>query len=420
MSEAGHEPLRVFDIAIEAQRRALMRDKNGVALGNEANALQIVRTADYFRDVHFDSFWQVVRVADGAAARDWGDDDDTAAVEFLQREFTPKMRIEVAARAVRKVARERQRDALRDYIEALPEWDGVPRIDRWVIDALGCSDTPYTRAAGANWIKALIARALHPGADAQECYVLEGPQGIGKTRALRALGGDFYVEITAPIGSPDFYREIRGAWLADLAELSQIKRSSVEVVKQILSRHEDRYVEKYEREPRAYPRRCVFAGTTNEATYLADSTGNRRFVPLRCGDVRPDLIAANREQYLAEAALRVAAGEGWWQLPEAAAHEAAEEREARRMTDPWEPIVAEYLLGRTETTAGEVLNEAIKKPRHDQQLADQQRVGRVLASLGWVRGRRQRTNGIRVYPWSRPAENGTRDGERDTESRADA
>jgi predicted P-loop ATPase len=399
---------QVFDIAIEAQRRALMRDSKGVALGNEANALQIVRTAERFAGLHFDLFWQKVRTESGGSARDWIDDDDTAATEYLQREFTPRIRVEVVARAVRKVARERQRDALRDYIDGLPEWDGTPRIDHWAVDVLGCADTAYARAAGANMLKAMIARGRDPGAEVHECYVFEGPQGIGKTRSQRALGGPFYVEVTAPIGSPDFYREIRGAWLADLAELSQIKRGSVEIVKQILSRNEDRYVEKYEREPRAYLRRCVFAGSTNEATYLADSTGNRRFIPLRCGTLRPDLIVANREQYFAEAAARVARGERWWELPNGAAAEADEEREARRMGDPWERIVAEYLADKTSTTAGEILGDAIKKPKHDQQLADQQRVGRVLSTLGWERGRRQRVAGALVYPWSRPAtEHGT-------------
>jgi predicted P-loop ATPase len=314
------------------------------------------------------------------------------------------MRLEVIARSLRKVARERSRDALADYLNALPAWDGVARLDHWAVDALGCDDTEYTRAAGANWIKALAARGLQAGQDVHECYILEGLQGIGKTRALRALGGPFYVEITAPIGSNDFMRELRGAWLADLAELSQIKRGSVEVVKQILSRNEDRYVEKYEREARSYLRRCVFAGSTNEGTYLADTTGNRRFIPLKCGQVRPELIEANRDQYFAEALHRVSAGERWYELPASAAAQVEVEREARRMLDPWEELFQVYLEGRAETWAGDLFANCLHTLGRERTGADEQRVGRVLRSLGWHRvSNRQRRQGALVYVW-RPAQ----------------
>ena len=394
----------VADFHEAKQQRALIRDSKGAVLGIEANALTLIREQERFAGVFFDEFHQAVCVQAGAGAQAWGDDDDIAGLEYLQRNHSSKMRIEVFARALRKVARERSRDALKDYLNGLPAWDGVARIDHWGVDALGCDDSEYTQAAGANMLKALVARGLEPGADVHECYILEGQQGIGKTRALRALAGRFYVEITAPIGSNDFMRELRGAWLADLAELSQIKRGSVEVVKQILSRNEDRFVEKFEREARAYLRRCVFAGSTNEGTYLADTTGNRRFIPLRCGQVRPDLIEANRDQYFAEALHRVAAGERWFDLPAPAAAQVEHERDARRIRDPWEEIFEAYLAGRSETWAGDLFANCLHTLARERTATDEQRIGRVLRSLGWNRqGNRQRREGVLVYVWRPPS-----------------
>ena len=405
------EPKRdaeILDLAVERQRQKLLRDSKGNVVANEANALQIAREADYFRSLHFDQFHQATRFESDGRVRDWSDDEDTGALEYIQREFIPKLQFHACARAVRKVARERSRDELRDFIDSLPEWDGIARIDHWAVDALGCVDCDYSREVGANFMKSLVKRAIEPGSEVQSCLILEGPQGTGKSRALGAIGGRYHAEIQSPIGSADFMREIsRGAWLAHLAELSQLRGGSIETVKQMLSRPEDRYVDKYEKEPRRYPRRVVFAGTTNETTYLADSTGNRRFVPLRCGVIRLDLIVANREQYFAEALARLRAGESWWELPAAVARQAEQEQQARRMNDPWEGLVEEHLRDKDSTTAGAVLSECLKKPKHEQQLRDQQRVGRVLASLGWVKTARARVDGVLVWPWHRPQSLGT-------------
>jgi predicted P-loop ATPase len=66
------------------------------------------------------------------------------------------------------------------------------------------------RAASRNFFIALIARAVLPASKVDTLWTFEGPQGIGKSLALHALGGDFHAEITAPIGTTDFMRELRG------------------------------------------------------------------------------------------------------------------------------------------------------------------------------------------------------------------
>ena len=67
------------------------------------------------------------------------------------------------------------------------------------------------------------------------------------------------------------------------------------------------------------PRRCIFVATTNEDTYLRDTTGNRRFWPVRLQGVIPsadgkkmiDLagIERDRDQLWAEAVAIEATGE---------------------------------------------------------------------------------------------------------------
>ena len=72
-------------------------------------------------------------------------------------------------------------------------------------------------------------------------------------------------------------------------------------MKRLLSAPADRFVQKYALHAESYPRRAVAVATTNEATYWQDSTGARRLVPIKCGAIGVDMIAANRLQWFAEA-----------------------------------------------------------------------------------------------------------------------
>lgn len=59
-----------------------------------------------------------------------------------------------------------------DYLDSLT-WDGVERIDRWLIDYAGAEDTPYVRAVGRLMLLAAVRRVRHPGTKFDEMVVLE-------------------------------------------------------------------------------------------------------------------------------------------------------------------------------------------------------------------------------------------------------
>jgi putative DNA primase/helicase len=369
----------------------LLRSNAGVIKACEHNGRVLIATDPEYADLHLDEFLSRMRLG----GRDWTDADDIECVCRLQSKYgVARFTLGQARSAARVVAHSRGRDSLREFVEGLPAWDGVERINSAFVDAWGAPDTPLTRAASQNFFIAMIARALRPGSQVDTLFVLEGPQGTFKSRSLRELGGDFHAEITAPIGTADFLRELRGVWLAELSELDALRGREASTVKRILSAPKDRFVQKYATHADTYLRRAVAVATTNEATYWQDSTGARRLVPITCTNIRVDAIVANRLQWFAEARQRYAAGCTWWEFPAGI----ADAQEQRQQVDPWEDILRECMArGRRwdsdaqsvtlwphgAIASAELMRDWLRLEPHHQAQASSTRLGRVMRRLGY-------------------------------------
>jgi predicted P-loop ATPase len=71
---------------------------------------------------------------------------------------------------------------------------------------------------------------MQPGCQADYVLVLEGPQGIKKSTALRVLAGaDWFTDHLADLRTKDAPRlDLQGVWIVELAELVDIRRSDKE------------------------------------------------------------------------------------------------------------------------------------------------------------------------------------------------
>ena len=122
-------------------------------------------------------------------------------------------------------------------------------------------------------------------------------------------------------------------WLVELAELAALRRSEIEATKAFITRRVDRYRPHYGRHAIEMPRQCVFVATTNEATYLRDPTGNRRFWPVRVTKTDIDALARDRGKLWGEAVNLYRQG-GSWYLTGNAADRAAEEQDMAYVCQP--------------------------------------------------------------------------------------
>ena len=143
-------------------------------------------------------------------------------------------------------------------------------------------DSPYMRQASFLFLISLVRRAISPGCQQDYIYILEGPQGCGKTRALKAMGGKFYKALNESLafGMQKARESIEGGWVVEVEEFATFNKSTPDVIKSFISVDRDEYRKPYDREVSVIERSCVFFATTNEKEYLSDLTGNRRFIPI--------------------------------------------------------------------------------------------------------------------------------------------
>lgn len=219
---------------------------------------------------------------------DWSDYDTANTRVYLDGIMERAAAKDIILDAIEKTAHDNSYDALMDYINGLPKWDGVPRVDTLLIDYLGAKDDPagYTRMVTRKHMVAHIARALVPGCKYDVMLILKGPQGCGKTKFIGNLAPneDWYQNEMPPIKDKDSDAKmvLAGKWIMESAELVAFKKSDQEALKNFLSLRKDNYRKPYGREFEKQPRRVVIWGSTNQNEFLRDSTGERRYWPVAC------------------------------------------------------------------------------------------------------------------------------------------
>jgi predicted P-loop ATPase len=242
-------------------------------------------------------------------------------------------------------------DPVRDYLDSL-QWDGVSRVDNWLTRYCRAADTPLNRAFGRKVLIAAVRRVRQPGCKFDFILVLEGDQGIGKSTLLRILTSEENFSDNEILGleKREQQEAVQGVWIYEIGELEGMRKADVTHTKLFASKTHDSARPAWGRSRVDRPRRCILIATTNDDTYLRDTTGNRRFWPVKVSRIDLDAVARDRDQIWAEAAVLEAQGEAL-AIGEEHWSAAAVQQKARRDHDPWEDLIATRLANTQKTYA---------------------------------------------------------------------
>jgi predicted P-loop ATPase len=300
---------------------------------------------------------------------------------------------------------------VRDYLNSL-KWDGVARLGSYFTEYCGTPNNAYTSKVGEILLKAAVARAMKPGTKFDTMVILEGIQGCGKSTLLKVLGGEWTLEglpNRQDLNHKDVIQAIQGYWLIEVEELAVMRKSDVDSLKAFITRQTDKARFAYAKEAKTYQRQCVFVGTTNDDEYLLDSTGNRRFLPIEVGVIDLAGVAVVRDQLWAEAKVLWDANptEASLALPQSMWEDAAEQQEDRRVQDPLEFKVREFLgslePGTDFISVPELLWGVLHKSGSDAEMKDTRRINRAFKTISEWRGSRRGKGSKRIRGYERSA-----------------
>lgn len=265
----------------------------------KGSVINDVRNAKIFLDfilqgnIRYNSFTNRIDIygavpweTDNQSIRPWNDADTSNAL-MLANEYSLRSKNNLID-AICIVANENKYHPIKQYLESL-KYSGDGYIRKLAVEYMGCEDTEYTFECMKLLLLAMVQRVYFPGCKYDYVLIFVGPQGSYKSTFWKTLARDdewFSDSIDSFSDRKKLGELIQGKWLVELGEMSAFKKSEIESIKAAVTSQCDSYREAFMRFRSDFPRTTVFVGTTNNKTFLRDSTGNRRFLVLPINNER--------------------------------------------------------------------------------------------------------------------------------------
>jgi len=314
----------------------------------------------------------------------------------LRRKFGLKANKQFIIDLVMQLARENEYSPVAEYLESVSlkhKDDTVSLLDNMACRYFGTTEPLFDLYVRRTLIGA-VARALNPGCKVDTALILQGKQGLHKSSFFSTLVGvnQWFDDSLGNASDKDERLKLRAHWMLEWAELERaFSRRSTGDVKSFLSSCVDNLRVPYGRTVEAFPRHCVFVGSTNEEEFLADSTGDRRFwvIPVQ-QNIDCKLLASERDLLWAAAVALYRKSERWWfESDEQVLSQVVNQR--FHVADSWMQYIRDYVdalpdsVGFVKVYVRDILTNCLDIDKAKQDKGSQMRVAGILKRLGFTR-----------------------------------
>lgn len=287
-SERIEEAKKEFDDDVDLNwMKKLSKNDDGDIQNTIGNLVIILENDEKLKNIAFNVMANTAEVRGEVpwsrvgSTKYWRDGDTSQLKVYIERHYCD-FSDRNYENAFKKVTEDRAFNPVKDYLDSLPEWDGVKRVENLFIKHLDADDNDYTREVTRKWFAAAVARIYEPGIKFDNIIVLDGKQGVGKSTIIKSLVNPDFFSDSLQLSDMDDTKKagekVQGFWVIEIQELAGMRKADIEKVKAFISSTDDKYRASYGHHVEWHPRQCIIFATVNgEQGYLRDLTGNRRF-----------------------------------------------------------------------------------------------------------------------------------------------
>ena len=193
---------------------------------------------------------------------------------------------------------DRETDPFKEWLDVLPRWDRVDRLNGWLAQVFTIADANGLVEWASRFILlGAVTRAYSPGSKLDEMPVLIGRGGLGKSTALRYIlppdQPGLFSDGLNLAGTPQERAEaLQGRVIVEASELAGVSRADLASLKVFLSRTDDGAVRlAFRRDPEWMLRRAIIVGTSDVESPLPNDRNLRRWAPVYLHGGNPGKLA---------------------------------------------------------------------------------------------------------------------------------
>ena len=347
----------------------------------------------------------------------WGDSilEDPHLEEIgimLERNYRYRAADRAIKSGVVRVCRKNIKEPIKDYLDNLPQWDGVSRVFN-ILEGVYHADfhpkyQKLIQSMSKCFFLSAVARIYDPGAEVHSCLsLISTTKGVGKGFSLKVLAGEEnFSNSPLEIGTKKGYMQIHqsGVWIWEIAEMASLQGKSAEMSKAFFTGAWDRYVPSYAHFPVHRPRRTIFALSSNNVQILSDGP-ERRYHPIRVKEgmkINIDYLREHRDQIWAESVHLYKQKIPWWFAKRTEAGDLVPDENLEEMLreyqeifiidDPWACTVKEAILGGGATTRQ--IMEKLNLPEGNMHTGNSKRIAQICRDLGYSQ---KIESGVRIW-----------------------
>jgi hypothetical protein len=182
-------------------------------------------------------------------------------------------------------------DPFREYFESLPKWHPEKSTDyiRGLAEKVRLSEDDLQTTwydYFERWLVASVGSAIDPNVTNHQVLVLVGEQGLGKSTFLNKLIPkplrDYLYTGNVDPNNKDTLVNLAENMFINLDELENLNKTELGNLKALITQSEIKLRRAYAVFNESLRRRASFMGSVNDAEFLTDTTGNRRYLIFTC------------------------------------------------------------------------------------------------------------------------------------------